>query len=233
MKTIAIIPARAGSKRIPNKNIKEFLGKPIIAYAIETALNSEIFDEVIVSTNSNEIANIAIKYGAKVPFLRSEETSDDFATTAEVLTEVVSKLESNGNNYEYICCLYPTAVLINSNHLVNAKIKFISNKYDTLISTLKFGYPIQRGLRNENGTLHMLWPENKNTRSQDLEPIYYDAGQFYFFNVEKFKLQKQLFTSNTGHLLLSAYEAQDIDNPEDWTMAEIKYKFLNKERLGN
>lgn len=228
MKSIAIIPARGGSKRIPNKNIKEFLGKPILAYVIETVMASKLFDEVMVSTDSKEIADVAVKYGAKVPFFRSDKTSDDFATTAEVLSEVISRYEQKGMLFETACCIYPTAVLLNKNQLIKAHDTFIKWAYDSLMSVLKFSYPVQRGLREENGKLKMMWPENKSKRSQDLETLFHDAGQFYFFNVNKFKEKQELFTDNTGYLILSEYEAQDIDNPEDWTMAELKYNYLYK-----
>jgi N-acylneuraminate cytidylyltransferase len=226
MKNIAIIPARGGSKRIPNKNIKDFLGKPILAYSIETALESGLFDEVMVSTDSKEIAEVAQKYGAKVPFFRTDKTADDFATTAEVLTEVIMRYELKGITIENACCVYPTAVLLSTEQLILAHQNFEKWSYDSLMSVLKFSYPVQRGLREESGKLKMVWPENKTKRSQDLETIFHDAGQFYFFKVDRFKEKQELFTENTGYLLLSEYEAQDIDNPEDWTMAELKYKFL-------
>lgn len=228
MKNIAIIPARGGSKRIPNKNIKEFFGKPILAYVIETAIASGLFDEVMVSTDSKEIADVAQKYGAKVPFFRSDKTADDFATTAEVLTEVIARYEQKGIFIENACCIYPTAVLLSAEHLENAYKDFTKWNYDSLLSVLKFSYPVQRGFREESGKLKMMWPENKTKRSQDLETMFHDAGQFYFFKVNKFKEKQELFMENTGYLLLSEYEAQDIDNPEDWTMAELKYKYLNK-----
>lgn len=228
MKSLAIIPARGGSKRIPKKNIKDFLGKPIISYVIETVVKSGIFDEVMVSTDSSEIAEVALKYGARVPFMRSDKTSNDFSTTAEVLMEVISSYESKGIKIENACCIYPTAVLLNKNHLQEAFKNFEVQNFDTLISVLKFSYPPQRGLRENSGKLEMIWPENKSKRSQDLETYFHDAGQFYFFNVEKFKGNKELFTGNTGYLLLSEYEAQDIDNPDDWIMAELKYRFLKK-----
>ncbi len=226
IKNIAIIPARGGSKRIPNKNIKNFFGKPILAYVIETALESGLFDEVMVSTDSKEIADIASQYGAKVPFFRSEKASDDFATTSDVLKEVIGQYEDKGVKIESACCIYPSAVLINSQQLQKAHQDFKKWNYDSLISVLKFSFPIQRGFKEVAGKLKMIWPENKNKRSQDLETFYHDAGQFYFFNVDKFKQSNELYTESTGFLLLSEYEAQDIDNPEDWLMAELKYKFL-------
>jgi pseudaminic acid cytidylyltransferase len=230
VKSIAIIPARSNSKRIPKKNIKLFLGKPIIAYAIEAALNSRVFDEVIVSTDSIEIADIAKHYGASVPFLRSEKNADDFATTSEVLLEVIKKLNDNHIIVKNACCIYPTAVLVNEFHLEKAWQKFDKGQFDTIISAMRFSYPIQRGLKDCSGKLEMLWPENKTKRSQDLETIYHDAGQFYFFDVDKFRVNQQLLTDNTGYVLLSDYECQDIDNPEDWEMAEIKYNYLLRKK---
>jgi len=229
-KSIAIIPARNNSKRIPHKNIKLFLGKPIIAYVIEAALKSGIFDDVIVSTDSIEIADIAKKYGASVPFLRSEKNADDFATTSEVLLEVVNKLNENQVDVTNVCCIYPTAVLINENHLKKAWRQFENAEFDSVISATRFSYPIQRGLKDCNGKLEMLWPENKTKRSQDLEVIYHDAGQFYFFDVETFLVKQQLLTDNTGYVLLSDNECQDIDNPDDWEMAEIKFNYLLNKR---
>ena len=228
MKKIAIIPARGGSKRIPKKNIKNFLGKPIIAYVIESALDSGLFDEVMVSTDSEEIAEIAKKYGAKTPFFRSDKTADDFATTADVLTEVIERYESKGIVFDSACCIYPTAVLITSSQLIQANESFEKWNYDSLISVLKFSYPVQRALMEDSGKLRMIWPENKSKRSQDLPPTFHDAGQFYFFKINKFKEKRELFTDNTGYLLLSEYQAQDIDNPDDWQMAELKYKYINK-----
>jgi len=230
LKSIAIIPARNNSKRIPHKNIKLFLGKPIIAYVIEAALKSGIFDDVIVSTDSPEIAEIAKKYGASVPFLRSEKNADDFATTSDVLLEVLNKLNENHADITNVCCIYPTAVLINEFHLKKAWHQFENAKFDSVISATRFSFPIQRGFKDCNGKLEMLWPENKTKRSQDLEIIYHDAGQFYFFDVENFLVNQQLFTDNIGYVLLSDYECQDIDNPEDWEMAEIKFNFLSNKK---
>jgi pseudaminic acid cytidylyltransferase len=230
LKSIAIIPARNNSKRILHKNVKLFLGKPIIAYVIEAALKSGIFEDVIVSTDSMEIADIAKKYGASVPFLRSEKNADDFATTSEVLVEVINNLNENHVDVTNVCCIYPTAVLINEFHLKKAWHQFENAKFDSVISATRFSYPIQRGFKDCNGKLEMLWPENKTKRSQDLEIIYHDAGQFYFFDAANFLLNQQLFTENTGYVLLSDYEYQDIDNPDDWEMAEIKFNYLSNKK---
>ena len=226
IKSIAIIPARGGSKRIPEKNIKDFLGKPMIGRVIETALASGVFAEVLVSTDSQKIAEIAKSYGAIVPFFRSPETSDDFATTSDVLYEVINDLKKHKFLFDTACCIYPTAVLLNPKHLIEANLNFANSGYDTLISVMQFSYPIQRAFKSKNNVLAMAWPENKSVRSQDLEKHYHDAGQFYFFNINKFLVNKELFTDNTGFQLLQEHEAQDIDTIEDWTMAEIKYKYL-------
>ncbi len=225
---IAIIPARGGSKRIPDKNIKLFLGKPIISYAIHCAMHSNLFDEVMVSTDSDKIAEIALKAGASVPFMRSAENSNDFATTADVLTEVFDQYKKIGRNYETACCIYPTAALINPEHLKAAEISLNKNNFDSVFSVLQYSYPIQRALKTKGDKIEMIWPENKNARSQDLETSYHDAGQFYFFKVKPFHENKNLFTGNSGFITLSEFEAQDIDNAGDWAMAELKYKYLQQ-----
>lgn len=224
---VAIIPARAGSKRIPGKNSKLFFGEPIICYAIKCAINSGLFDKVVVSTDSDEISKIAKDCGASVPFLRSAQNSSDTATTADVMEEVLSKLRANGETVDTACCIYPTAVLLKPEKLKEAMSKLQIGNFDTVVSVISYGHPIQRGFRETNGKIEMIWPENKTKRSQDLETVFHDAGQFYFFNVNIFLKSKQLFTGNTGYVLLSEYEAQDIDKPDDWRMAEIKFKYLN------
>lgn len=229
MSSIAIITARGGSKRIPKKNIRPFLGKPIIVYSIEAALRSGIFDEVMVSTDSQEIADIAIKYGAQVPFLRSEKNSDDYATTASVIEEVLLTYKKNGKEYEYVCCLYPTAPFITSERLIEARQLLKQKGVDSVSLVVPFGHPIQRSFKiDSNQKLMMNWPENVNTRSQDLAPAYHDAGQFYFLDVKKFLIQKKIFTDNVSPLIISELEAQDIDNEEDWQIAELKYKLKHK-----
>ena len=228
LKNIAIIPARGGSKRIPRKNIKEFLGKPIIAYSIEAALKSNLFDEVMVSTDDDDIANIAKKHGAKVPFIRSKKNADDFATFVEVLTEVISEYNKKGFVIENICCILPTAPFVTVKRLLEAYKLFKTNNYTSLFPVLKFSYPIQRSLvMNENRTVKMAWPEHYSSRSQDLEPHYHDSGQFYFVKTDALKTEKSLFTSNSGVIKLSQLEVQDIDTLDDWKNAEIKYKIIN------
>lgn len=227
MRKIAIIPARGGSKRIPNKNIKDFLGKPIIAYSIEAALESELFDEVMVSTESEEIAEVSRRYGAKVPFLRSKKNSDDYATTVDVLLEVLENYYSNkGEKFEYCCCIYPTAPLIKIGHLKQGYRKIKSLNLNTVFPVVSFSYPIWRGLEIDiEGKVKMLWPEYLDSRSQDLMQVYHDTGQWYWLKVEGLK---SIFTEQTGSVVLSEDEVQDIDTFSDWKLAEMKYKLLDE-----
>jgi len=226
MSNLAIIPARGGSKRIPRKNIKDFLGKPIIAYSIEAALKSGLFDEVMVSTDDKEIAEIAIKYGAKVPFLRSDKNADDHATTVDVLIEVMEKYKAQGRTFENIACLYPSAPFTTSNKLKEAYTILISKKLDAVFPVMPFSFPIQRSLKMNEGKLDYFYPEFENSRSQDLEMAYHDAGQFYFINTSSLLNNKSILSKNTGAILITELEAQDIDNETDWKIAEIKYELI-------
>lgn len=224
---IAIIPARGGSKRIQRKNIRLFQGKPIIAYAIQNAVESGLFEEVIVSTDDVEIAEIAKEYGASVPFMRSEKNSDDYATTSDVLLEVLDFFEKNGRKVNDACCIYATSPLLEVKDLVNAKIQFEKGNFDTLISSVKYSFPIQRAFRIKNSTeVDLVQPEYMNSRSQDLEPTYHDAACFYFFNISKFQTNKNLWFGKVGAYELDESRVQDIDSPEDWKIAELKYKLL-------
>lgn len=227
MKTLAIITARGGSKRIPKKNIKDFLGKPIIAYSIRAAIDSGIFDEIMVSTDNEEIAEIAKKMGANVPFFRNENTSDDYATTADVISEVLETYSKTNQEFNYACCIYPTAPFINAAKLINA-FKLLKDKNcDSVIPITEFSFPILRSLKlSENSTINFNWPEYAFTRSQDLQKAFHDCGQFYFFNVPIFKKTKKLISGNTCGIVMPNSEVQDIDTGEDWKMAEIKYSFL-------
>jgi len=184
MKNLAIIPARGGSKRIPRKNIKPFLGKPIIAYSIEAAINSKLFDEVMVSTDDDEIAEVAKKYGAKVPFMRSVKNSDDYATTADVLFEVLDNY--NLKEFDYACCIYPGAPMITKVTLSEAYDKLISHNFDSVFPIVQFSYPIQRSLKVFDAKVSMVYPEYLISRSQDLEKRFHDAGQFYWFSILNF-----------------------------------------------
>ena len=226
MKNLAIIPARGGSKRIPRKNIKPFLGKPIIAYSIEAAQKSNLFDEIMVSTDDPKIAEISKKYGALIPFLRSAKNSDDYATTDDVLNEVITKLINLRFEFDNLCCIYPTSPLLNSHNLKTSYNKMMKNEFDGVFSVTNFSYPIYRGLTIENGLAKMIWPENKQKRSQELPTIFHDAGQFYWTTKKSFLKNKTLWTDKTGVLELTNMEVQDIDNEIDWKIAELKYKLL-------
>lgn len=227
MTTIAIITARGGSKRIPKKNIKAFCGKPIIAYSIEAALKSGGFDEVMVSTDSEEIANIATQYGASVPFLRSEATSNDYATTADVLEEVITQYKLQGKEFDSIACIYPTAPFVTAQRLSDAKQALDNSKADSIMTVVRFGFPPQRALVIQDGKISYQYPEFAKARSQDLEPIYHDCGQFYICKTEAFMKNHSLITANTISLELPEEEVQDIDNMSDWAIAEAKFKVLH------
>ena len=226
MSTIAIITARGGSKRIPRKNIKEFCGKPIIAYSIEAALGSGIFDEVMVSTDDEEISQIALHYGASVPFLRSEKVSGDYATTTDVLFEVLDEYEKIGRSFDIGCCIYPTAPFITPQKLKDAGKKFMESDADSMIPVVSFSYPPQRCLVIRDDKLVFKYPEFLNTRSQDLEKEYHDAGQFYFFRTESFRKTGNLMLGNVLPMPVDEMEVQDIDNLTDWQIAELKYKLM-------
>jgi len=227
-KAIAIIPARGGSKRIPRKNIKEFLGKPIIAYSIEAALKAKVFDEVMVSTDDREIADIALKYGAKVPFFRSPEMSSDMAMTAPVLVEVLNEYKKRGVVYDYTCCIYATAPFINPERLTTGMNLLMSKDVDSVLPVVKFSYPPQRCLVKRGELVEMLYPENYNVRSQDLEPIYHDCGQFYCLKSTSLIEEEKLYCRKTLPIELPESEVQDIDSEEDWKIAEMKYQILRK-----
>ena len=232
MSNIAIITARGGSKRIPKKNIKEFCGKPIIEYSIKAALNSGIFDEIMVSTDSKEIAEIALDCGAKVPFLRSAENSNDYATTADVLLEVINSYEKLGQVFNTLCCIYPTAPFVSSDKLICAYKGMKDKQGDSAMTVVKYSFPPQRALVIRNGKLEYQYPEYCNTRSQDLEPIYHDCGQFYFCDVESLKKYRTVVTPNCVPYIVPEEEVQDIDNESDWNLAEIKY-IASKKRENN
>lgn len=229
MKNLCIIPARGGSKRIPRKNIKPFMGKPIIAYSIEAALKSGIFDEVMVSTDDKEIAEIALQYGAKVPFMRSKETSNDFATTADVIDEVLGRYESNGYEFDAVCCIYATAPFITPERLRQASGLLEKGPFDSAFSCVAYSYPVQRGLEiNAEGRIAMKWPEFKSSRSQDLPSVYHDAGQFYISKTTAYRQAHGFWGDNTAPIVLSELEVQDLDTSTDWAIAEMKYRILSE-----
>ncbi|MCR5503697.1 MAG: pseudaminic acid cytidylyltransferase [Lachnospiraceae bacterium] len=227
MSSIAIITARGQSKRIPRKNIHPFAGRPLIAYSIEAAIGSGVFDTILVSTDDEEIAEIAKGLGASVPFLRSAGNSDDHATTNDVLTEVLNTLKAKGEAYETACCIYPTAPFLTGQKLREAYGAFLKEEdADTMISVVRFSYPPQRAYRKSGSAIEFVHPEYALTRSQDLEPLYHDAGQFYLFRTDSFLERRSLFGGRILPFELPESEVQDIDTPEDLKIAEMKYRIL-------
>lgn len=228
---VAIIPARGGSKRIPRKNIRMFSGKPIIGWAIETALKSSIFDQIIVSTDDPEIAQIATSYGACVPFMRPSELADDFSSTGEVVKHAINWLESHGYALESVCCIYPTAPFLKPNYLKDGLDTLIQSKCNYCFSVTSFPSAIQRALRiNNHSRVEPIWPKNITVRSQDLETTYYDAGQFYWGFMTSFTSNNDMFSASSAPIVLPPYLVHDIDTPEDWTRAE--YIFQTLQALG-
>ncbi len=226
---IAIITARGGSKRIPHKNIKEFCGKPIIEYSIEAARQAGVFDKVMVSTDDEKIAEIARQAGAEVPFMRSADTSNDYATTADVLMEVLNMYKKRGIECENACCIYPTAPFVTGEKLRQAMEMLVNEKKDSVIPVVPFSFPPLRGMVINEGKLEYKWAQYAMKRSQDLQKIYHDCGQFYAFRVGQFEKERKLVTDNTAAIMVSELEVQDIDNETDWQLAEMKYRLL-KER---
>ncbi len=222
--TLAVITARGGSKRIPDKNIKAFCGKPIISYSIEAAIKSKVFDIVMVSTDSERIADIAASYGAEVPFLRSAQTSNDHASTVDVIEEVLQQYRKIGMNPERTCCIYPTAPFITAERLIEAHKMLLNDEINAVVPIVRFSFPPQRCfVVNERGRIGYKWRENERVRSQDLEPMYHDAGQFYFIKTRILLKDHTLIPQNTLPIIMNEMEVQDIDNPEDWAIAELKY----------
>ncbi|MBO5166183.1 MAG: pseudaminic acid cytidylyltransferase [Lachnospiraceae bacterium] len=228
MKALAVITARGGSKRIPRKNIKEFCGQPIITYSIKAALESGVFEEVMVSTDDAEIAEIAKGAGAQVPFMRSSDTANDFATTADVIAEVLESYKQCGKEFDAVCCIYPTAPFVSATKLKNAMNLLEEKDADSVLPVVRFSFPPQRSVVMEDGFMKFKWPEHALTRSQDLEPFYHDAGQFYCINVNSFAEQKKMVMEKTVPIEMPELEVQDIDTEEDWQIAEVKYKVMQE-----
>lgn len=227
-KRIAIITARGGSKRIPRKNVKDFCGKPILEYSIEAALEAEIFDEVMVSTDSEEIAEIAKKSGAQVPFFRSEKNSDDFSTTAEVIMEVLDGYRNMGKEFDSICCIYPTAPFVTAKKLKMAMKLLEENHAKKVMPVVAFSYPPQRAYVKKGSFICMKDLNNANKRSQDFETMYHDCGQFYGYDTKSFLDLKGQIWEDIVPIVVSELEVQDIDNEVDWKIAELKYQIMKE-----
>lgn len=226
MNAVAIITARGGSKRIPGKNVKEFMGKPMLTYAIEAALSAGIFREVMVSTDDEGIARIAKETGASVPFMRSEVTSGDFATTDDVLMEVLETYEKQGQIFDYMACIYPTAPFVTAKKLQEAMALLIDKDASGVMPVVRFSFPPQRGMAIRDGKLMYCYPENAAKRSQDLEPMYHDSGQFYCYHVARYRACRGDLPDGYLPIVVPETEVQDIDNPSDWALAEMKYRMM-------
>lgn len=223
---VAIITARGGSKRIPGKNSKLFLGKPMLVYSVEAALSAGIFREVMVSTDDEEIAKIAREAGASVPFMRSEETANDFATTDDVLMEVLETYGQRGETFDYMACIYPTAPFVTAKKLREAMSLLIEQDGAGVMPVVRYSFPPQRGMAVRDGKLVYCYPENAAKRSQDLEPMYHDCGQFYCYHVARYLACKGDLPDGYLPIVVDETQVQDIDNPSDWALAEMKYKMM-------
>lgn len=229
---IAIIPARGGSKRIPRKNIKDFFGKPMISYAINACKDAGIFSKIMVSTDSEEIAAVAKLFGADVPFFRSQETSSDFATTSDVLCEVITNYKTLGLDFEFVCCVYPCVPFLTGASLKDAFEEFISTNVNGLHPVCKYPAPPEWSMKIVDGVLIPNNPELLNIRSQDLVPQYFDAGMFYFLKTAALLDQMTLVPVTTKGYIMNEKDVQDIDTLEDWESAELKYKILRSRENG-
>ena len=229
---VCIIPARGGSKRIPRKNIKEFNGKPLIAYSIEAALKSGCFDRVVVSTDDNEIANTAMSFGAEIPFLRPAKLSNDMIATAPIIKHAIEWLEQTGEQFNSVCCLYATAPFIQAETIALAYEQFKSSKAEYCFSVTSFASPIQRAFKfTKQNRIEMFYPKYYKRRSQDLIEAYHDAGQFYWGKTEVFKQLKPIYSKFSSPYILPRYLVLDIDTMEDWKHAEFMYQVLDKSKL--
>jgi pseudaminic acid cytidylyltransferase len=226
MVTMAVIPARGGSKRIPRKNIKLFHGKPIIAYSIETAAQSGLFDRVVVSTDDEEIAEVAQKYGAEVPFIRPKKLSDDMTGTHRVVDHALSWFQSKGIDVKYACCIYATAPLLQESYLRLGYEKLKKGGQEFLLSIAEYPFPIQRALFKNEEKIYPVNEKNYGERSQDLRQAYHDAAQFYWGTSLGFKESSHHFGQNTGMILLPRHYVCDIDTPMDWLLAEKMFEVL-------
>ncbi len=222
---IAVIPARGGSKRIPGKNIRDFCGKPIIAYSIEQAIKSELFDRVIVSTDDEEIALVAKNHGADIPFIRPPDISDDFTGTNAVVKHAIEWFQQQGQTIEFACCIYATAPFVQTRYLQEGYEKLVESNSSFAFSVTSFAFPIQRAIRiNMQGKVEAIWPENINKRSQDLEDTFHDAGQFYWGTAAAFLQNRVTFSTESISVIVPRFLVQDIDTEEDWFRAELMFK---------
>lgn len=226
---VAIIPARGGSKRIHGKNIKQFAGKPIMGWVIDAARESGLFDRIVVSTDESEIADVATKYGAEVPFLRPPKLSDDHAGIIEVVQHAIGWMRKEDFPVKYVCCILPTAAFLRTDILSEAFAKLIESGASYAFSVSEYPFPIQRAIRiDSTGRVEALWPENNTARSQDLEEVYHDAGQFYWGTTEAFEQGEVIFSNHSVPIRLPRYLAQDIDTAEDWKLAELTFSALRE-----
>ena len=224
---LAVIPARGGSKRIPRKNIKLFCGKPMIAWSIEAAQQSGCFDQIVVSTDDAQIAEVARQCGAQVPFMRPAELSDDHTGTTAVVAHAINWFADQGQKPVQVCCLYATAPFVSADDLRQGLAVLIDKGSDYAFSVTSYAFPIQRAIRlNETGRVEMFNPRHFNTRSQDLEAAYHDAGQFYWGRADAWQQGRMIFSPASVAVLLPRHRVQDIDTPEDWTRAEWMFKAL-------
>ena len=225
---LCVIPARGGSKRIPKKNIRLFCGKPIIVWSIEAALNSQCFDKVIVSTDSEEIALLSKKFGADVPFLRPHNLSDDYTATTPVINHAIQYMNKKYGEIEFTCCIYATAPFVEPKFIKEGLRKIIETKANFAFSVTSFPFPIQRAIKlNPENKSEMFFPNNFNKRSQDLECAFHDAGQFYWGKSSAWLQNKSVFDDNSVPIIIPRYKVQDIDNEEDWLRAELMFKSIN------
>ncbi|MFC2570823.1 MAG: pseudaminic acid cytidylyltransferase [Campylobacter sp.] len=230
-KTIAVIPARGGSKRIPRKNIKPFCGKPMIAYSIEAAIRAGIFDEIIVSTDDEEIADIAKTAGASVPFMRPKELSDDYTATGAVVEHAIKFLQARGDRIKFVCTIYATAPLIDEFYIKLGLEKLRASNAKNAFSCTSMPFPIWRTFKiAKDGRCEMFWRENFAKRSQDLEEAYQDAGQFYWTNLDAPSSDEIFFGRDSIAIVLPRHLVQDIDTPQDWIRAEFLYEAVQKSR---
>ena len=222
---ICVIPARGGSKRIPRKNIKLFGGRPMIEWSIDAAMKSKLFDQIIVSTDDSEIAEIALACGADVPFMRPPELSDDYTNTTAVIAHTIAWCQSQGVIPEQVCCIYATAPFISPMDLIRGLEVLTKTGSDFAFSVSSYAFPIQRAIKlSKDGRVEMFQPEHFNTRSQDLVEAYHDAGQFYWGRPEAWLADKPIFTLASSPVILPRSRVQDIDTLEDWARAELMFK---------